>query len=791
MAPWCFLLAMTACSTDAIPTAPAGPPQNRLVAAVRVTPSDALVEPDGLVRLSAVVRGARGQTVSGRSVQWRSSDPSVASVDADGNIVAGNEGTAKIFAEVEGVTGTGTIDVRGDVVEIRFQNSPTLMEGQAGQLSANYVYSNGAVRPAGRLRWTAADPMVASVDADGLVIARRSGETLIWAQGRGKKKAEQVTVQAEPVASVRVNYPKLSLDVGESVEFWATVQDAAGNRLMRVVSWTSSAPGVAQVDSTGVVTGQSAGPATITATSEGVSGTVDVSVVDPAGSGGSNGGGSSSAATPLPAAVQDLSAVAQGENHVNLAFTQVDDGTGSPARYEIRVSEEAAQADWSEALDVKKGSCAAPLAGTAVGSKLTCSVEGLQPSTDYEFRLVAFRGDLNQDAVFGPLSNVATARTSDPPLVVDVVPSAFTLEVGQTRQLSAKVTDAYGNELDEAVAWASSRSSVASVSAEGLVTANGVGQATIRATARGVSGSSDVTVAATETSGGGSGGNDSGGSDAGSSGSGGSAGGGTGGGGSGGAVPSAGGNVHEPAGFVKISERAFDALVEDGWGVHPKNVYGRIVQASGPISPPAAYRMFFPAGTSGGGGDVNRIGRHFSGNYTELYLNFWLLHSANWQGHKSGVNKILYVADGSRTASPFYINAHGSGVGPTLEPSVWLQGQDNTPCGYNATRRLPQNRNLQKQIVKGQWHQYELYAKLNTYDPNRPTCDGVVQLWLDGVLVVDYHDVRLLNESGKNAVSPSDWRFGFVNIDPIWGGGGDRVAQDMYRLLDHFYLSGR
>jgi len=52
------------------------------------------------------------------------------------------------------------------------------------------------------------------------------------------------------------------------------------------------------------------------------------------------------------------------------------------------------------------------MAGTVIGANRTCRVLGLQASTTYEFQLVAFRGTLNVDAVFGDLSDVASGTTA-------------------------------------------------------------------------------------------------------------------------------------------------------------------------------------------------------------------------------------------------------------------------------------------------------------------------------------------------------------------------------------------
>jgi len=61
---------------------------------------------------------------------------------------------------------------------------------------------------------------------------------------------------------------------------------------------------------------------------------------------------------------------------------------------------------------VTRGTCATPLSGTTVGGKRTCTVLGLVASTTYSFELVAFRGTLTVNAVFGALSNVATGTTT-------------------------------------------------------------------------------------------------------------------------------------------------------------------------------------------------------------------------------------------------------------------------------------------------------------------------------------------------------------------------------------------
>src|SRR5207302_1168911 len=64
------------------------------------------------------------------------------------------------------------------------------------------------------------------------------------------------------------------------------------------------------------------------------------------------------------------------------------------------------------ASSVSRGTCSAPLSGSRIGARRTCTILGLAAGTTYSFQLVAFRGELNGDAVFGDLSNMTTGMTA-------------------------------------------------------------------------------------------------------------------------------------------------------------------------------------------------------------------------------------------------------------------------------------------------------------------------------------------------------------------------------------------
>ena len=83
-----------------------------------------------------------------------------------------------------------------------------------------------------------------------------------------------------PVSWVSVSPAGASIAVGQTAQLTATPRDAGGSALPgRGIAWASSNTGVATVNSSGFVTGVGAGAATLTATSEGKTGNASITVV--------------------------------------------------------------------------------------------------------------------------------------------------------------------------------------------------------------------------------------------------------------------------------------------------------------------------------------------------------------------------------------------------------------------------------------------------------------------------------------------------------------------------------
>ena len=463
------------------------------VASVSVSPASASVAVGQTLQLAATPKDANGNPLTGRTVTWATTNAAVASVNGSGLVSGISAGVATISASSEGQAGGASITVSGvPVASVTVSPaSANLQVGQTVQLTGTPRDAGGNPLSGRAVIWTTSNGSVASVSGTGLVTGTGAGSATITATSEGQSATSAISVTAVPVASVAVNPPTASVAVGQNVQLTAIPKDASGNPLNgRLVAWSTSNAAVATVTSSGLVSGVASGSATITATSEAKSGTATITVTAPP---------PPPPPTATPGTVTDLAVASATDNAVTLSFTEASNGAGQPASYDIRWA--AGSLSWGSAQGVSQGTCSVPLAGTAIGASRSCTVLGLQSGTGYQFQLVAFRGTLNVDAVFGGLSNVATGTTvssSAPVATVTVSPASASVAVGGVQQFTALLKDASGATLTgRQVTWSSGNTGIATVvSGTGLVTALAAGTATITASSEGHSGTAAVTVTA-------------------------------------------------------------------------------------------------------------------------------------------------------------------------------------------------------------------------------------------------------------------------------------------------------
>src|SRR5690349_7292709 len=255
------------------------------VASVTVSPGAANVAVTGTVQLTATPKDANGNPLTGRAISWSSSDNTIATVNGSGLVTGVAAGTVTITATSEGKSGTASITVAGAPVATVTVTpaSASVQAGQTVQLTATLKDANGNILTGRVVTWSSNNPSVAGVNSSGLVTGNTAGSATITATSEGKSGTSAITVTAVPVASVTVTPATASVPAGGTVQLTATPKDANGNPLTgRTITWQSGNSAIAGVNGSGLVTGvATGGPVTITATSEGQSGTSTVTVTAP------------------------------------------------------------------------------------------------------------------------------------------------------------------------------------------------------------------------------------------------------------------------------------------------------------------------------------------------------------------------------------------------------------------------------------------------------------------------------------------------------------------------------
>lgn len=398
---------------------------------------------------------ADGQSVSPGDAFWSSSAESVARVSESGTVTAVAPGDARISASIAGRSATSDITVEEKAVrEVRIAPlASQLVIGETVQLSATVRAGDGSVLDDRDVEWNSEHSDIATVSSSGLVRAVSTGVTLIRATSEGITGEAQVTVTQRPVARVEISPSSATLEVGEAQQFAARAFDADDDEITgRTVQWSVDNSSIAEVSSSGQVTGRAPGTATLTAGIDGRERTARIDV--------------------------ELAAVAEVVVSPNSATLDI----GGVQEFSVTL----------------RDARGAELSGRSVSWTVTpASVATINGNG----RLTAVgSGSASVRATAEGRDGTAGVTVRAP--VVDRLeisgPGSISLRIfsNRTRQLNVTAYDAADRPIPNiTITWSSENTNVARVSASGLVTAAGPGATRIVARApNGVSASVNVTV---------------------------------------------------------------------------------------------------------------------------------------------------------------------------------------------------------------------------------------------------------------------------------------------------------
>jgi len=203
------------------------------------------------------------------TIEWTSSDESVATVDATGMVVAVSAGEADITASVTDseMSAVCKVTVKVAAKDITVPDNLDVKLNDGNETTVEATVSPADATDV-KVSYASTDKAVATVDKDGKVQILQPGECDIVTTltQEGKKVVEKKThIKAfYEVEGITLDKTEGILTAGNTVTLNATVlpEEIADET---IVTWTSSDEKVATVDENGKVTAIAAGEATITA----------------------------------------------------------------------------------------------------------------------------------------------------------------------------------------------------------------------------------------------------------------------------------------------------------------------------------------------------------------------------------------------------------------------------------------------------------------------------------------------------------------------------------------------
>src|SRR6266581_1285283 len=284
-------------------------PGSSAVASVIVTPAAVTIGPTDTLRLVAVAKDAAGNTLTGRTITWSTSDPSRATVSTSGLVTGVAEGAITISATAEGKAGQSAITVKfiniggvwdftetlvdqaqgitcSDTGSYVFSQTGSAFEGTYGQVGTcvqggSSQPNNDESEPVTGGRVTVSTETMAFSIPYCRYTATLSGDPPASMSGTASCQVVDLfgtlnytgtwhAAPGAPVASVTVTPATATVLGSETAKLSVALKNSAGARLFgRPVTWSSGDQSIATVSATGIVTGLAAGTTTITATVEG------------------------------------------------------------------------------------------------------------------------------------------------------------------------------------------------------------------------------------------------------------------------------------------------------------------------------------------------------------------------------------------------------------------------------------------------------------------------------------------------------------------------------------------
>lgn len=381
-----------------------------------------------------------------KTLTWVSSDSSIVSVNG-ATLTAVAVGTARISAW----TRDGMFLAEADLIVYIPVTGVTLDSAQVILMPSETMKLNETIAPVTAtdksVAWSSSNTSIATVSSSGLVTAVANGSATITVTSTdGSRTATAAVTVTRSVASVTLDQTSVVLTAGQTSTLVPTVLPSTASE--KRVSWTSSASSIATVSPNGIVTAVSVGVATITATT-------------------TDGGFTATASIHVT--------TSQSVTGITLAQTTANIGLNDAIALQAQVAPSNASdksVQWATS-----NSSVATVGSNGLVTGVAAGIVTITATT--------------ADGGFTATATINVAKVTS--VSFDVV----SMSIPRATSVAMTANVAPIEAANKTVNWTSTSTSVATVSAQGLIVAVSAGTSTIRATT--VDGSFTTTLSLTVT----------------------------------------------------------------------------------------------------------------------------------------------------------------------------------------------------------------------------------------------------------------------------------------------------
>jgi trimeric autotransporter adhesin len=434
------------------------------LSSIAIQPGDTTIAEATTVQFSAVGTFSDGSTRNiTNQVTWSSSNTAVATI-LNSTATGVSSGDSTIMATLNSVSDSVTLTVSNATIQsisVTPSNS-SIAAGTQLAFTATGVFSDSSTQNiTNNVTWSSSNTAFAKVSntagSNGIVTAVSTGSVTIKATFGSKSGSAPLTINSATLTSISLTPTTFLLAPASTKQYDAVGNYSDGSTYLLNVEadWNSSSTTVATVTSYGLVTGQSAGTASITASMGSIT---------------SNSANLIVSSSPL-VSLAVMPGTASVPETIETPFTAI--GTfGNGSTQDLTESVQWTAAPASVATISNVGGSIGVATGVSVGNATITAIFAAQVGT-------------------ASLSVTNATLTS-----IAITPANPHISSGDTEQFVAtgNFSDGSTQNISDQVTWTSSNVGVAVINATGLATSAGTGTTTIKAALNGVTDTTVLTV---------------------------------------------------------------------------------------------------------------------------------------------------------------------------------------------------------------------------------------------------------------------------------------------------------